>query len=166
MFNPGANALVSSSMDQVDEITEQVFEANEEHHTIQMIVDVPTNLLWFEDLPTSAFDLIRPFLNTWESNHLTQQLAVDLYPRHAYIVVDINNHQYDYYTAHEQTFTVPVYILHLSRSSKWTFFRRAVNDKMIPVAVAELHRWNGQNPLPFWQTISRDRCIYRLACRT
>lgn len=133
----------------VEEANEQVFKAIEEHHTIRIIADVPTNFLRFEDLPTSAFDLIKPFLIQWEVHHLTRQLAVDLYPRHAYVVVDINNHEYDYDTAHEQTFALPIYILRLSRSNKWTFFRRAVDDKMIAMAVAELHRRNGQNPLPF-----------------
>ena len=133
----------------VEETNEQVLKAIEEHHTIRIIADVPTNFLRFEDLPTSAFDLIRPFLIQWEAHHLTRQLAVDLYPRHAYVVVDINNYEYDYDTAHEQTFAPPIYILRLSRSNKWTFFRRAVDDKMIAVTVAELHRRNGQNPLPF-----------------
>ena len=102
----------------VEEANEQVFKAIEEHHTIRIIADVPTNFLRFEDLPTSAFDLIKPFLIQWEVHHLTRQLAVDLYPRHAYVVVDINNHEYDYDTAHEQTFVLPVYILRLSRSNK------------------------------------------------
>ena len=137
-----------SAMD-AEEINKQVFKAIEEQHTIRIVADVPTNLLRFEDLPTSAFDLIRPFLSQWEGHHLTRQLAVDLYPRHAYIVVDINNHQYDYEAAHTQTAPVPVYILCLTRSNKWTFLRRAVDDKMIAITIAELHRLNGQNPLPF-----------------
>ena len=49
----------------VEEANEQVFKAIEEHHTIRIIADVPTNFLRFEDLPTSAFDLIKPFLIQW-----------------------------------------------------------------------------------------------------
>ncbi|RJE21403.1 hypothetical protein PHISCL_06273 [Aspergillus sclerotialis] len=72
-----------------------------------------------------------------------------MYPRHAYIVVDINNQEYDYDIAHTQTFAIRLYILHLSRKSKWTFFRRAIDDQRVARTIAELHRRNGQNPLPF-----------------
>ena len=62
--------------------------------------------------------------------------------------MDINNHEYDYDTAREQTFAIPVHILRLSRRNTWTFSRHAVDDKMIAVTIAELHRRNGQNPFP------------------
>lgn len=64
----------------VEEMNKKVFEVIEEHHTIRIIADVPTNFLRFKDLPASAFDLIKPFLIEWEVNHLTRRLAVDLYP--------------------------------------------------------------------------------------
>lgn len=102
----------------VEETNKQVLEAIGEHHTIRIVADVPTNFLRFEDLPASAFDLIKRFLIEWEVHDPTRPHAVDLCPRHAYIVVDINNHRYDYDTAHEQTFVLPVYILRLSKSNK------------------------------------------------
>ena len=63
----------------VEEMNKKVFEVIEEHHTIRIIADVPTNFLRFKDLPASAFDLIKPFLIKWGVNHLTRRLAVDLY---------------------------------------------------------------------------------------
>lgn len=136
-------------MDQVDEINKQVFDAIEEQQTIRIVADVPTNVLNFEDILSSASDLIKPFVAKWEINHMTRLLAVDMYPRHAYLVVDINNQEYDYDIAHKQTFAIPLYILRLSRKNKWTFFRRAIDDQRVARTIAELHRRNGQSPLPF-----------------
>lgn len=137
-------------MDPVDEVNKQVFDAIEEQHTIRIVADVPTNILDVEDFTTSASHIIRPFMMKWEVSYMTRLLVVDVYPRHAYIVVDINNQQYDYDIAHKQTFAIPIYILRLSRSGKWTFFRRAIEDRRVAITVAELHRRNGQNPLPFF----------------
>lgn len=63
----------------VEETNKKVFDSIGEHHN-RIIADVPTNFQRFEDLPASAFDLIKPFLIEWEVNHLTRRLAVDLYP--------------------------------------------------------------------------------------
>lgn len=81
-------------MDGIDNINQQIFDAINEQHTIRIVVDIPTNFLCFKDFPTSASDLIKPFVTKWEINHTTRLLAVDVYPRHAYSVVDINYQQW------------------------------------------------------------------------
>ncbi|KAE8353321.1 hypothetical protein BDV28DRAFT_133388 [Aspergillus coremiiformis] len=134
----------------MDEINQQVFSAIEKQYTIRVVADIPTDHLCSTAFLASAFELVRPFVTQWEADNMIRQLAVDVYPRHTYVVVDINNEQYDYDTAHKQTFTLPVYILRLSsRSDTWTFFRRASDDQMVARCIADLHRRNGQNPLPF-----------------
>ncbi|WEW56193.1 hypothetical protein PRK78_001630 [Emydomyces testavorans] len=134
----------------MDQINKEVLKVIDEQHAIRIVADIPTDVLRSGDYLTSASDFIKPFVKEWESKHMTRLLVVDVYPRHTYVVVDINNHQYDYDTAHKQTFTVPVYILRLSRrDSKWAFFRRAIEDQRLAATIAELHRCNGYNPLPF-----------------
>lgn len=133
----------------MDEINRQILDTVD-NRTIRIVADVPTDLLRSEDFVISASDLIMPFRKQWETKNMTRLLAVDVYSHHAYIVIDINNLQYDYETAHNQTSPIPVYILRLSRSNKWSFFRRATDDQKIATSIAELHKCNGQNPLPFF----------------
>jgi hypothetical protein len=89
-------------------------------------------------------------MSEWERNNRTRLIVLDIYPFHTYIVIDINNWQYNYNIAYRQTFPIPVYILRLSRRSKqWTFFRPAIEDQKIATSIAELHRCNGTNLTAF-----------------
>ena len=134
----------------MDEIIQRVSESIKETTTIRIIADIPTELLASDNYLASASSLTSPLIQTLEKQHLVRLIAVDVYPRHTFVVIDINNHRYDFDTAHLQTFPIPVYIFHLSRKSKqWTFFRRALKDQRVAHNVANLHRHNGQNPTPF-----------------
>ncbi|KAH8435378.1 uncharacterized protein LDX57_013008 [Aspergillus melleus] len=156
----------------MDEITPQILHTIKEKHTIRIVVDVPTHTLPPDNILNAASDLIKPLTQTLESEHnhapKTHFLAVDVYPRHTYIVLDINNTRYDYSTAHlaEQMFPIPVYILRRCLSKRapttttsggdddddthrWIFFRRPVEDQRLAVTIAELHRCNGSDPTPF-----------------
>ncbi|KAL4875161.1 hypothetical protein BJY04DRAFT_202657 [Aspergillus karnatakaensis] len=129
----------------MDEINQQVLEAIENMKTIGVVVDLPIDILAPDNYMNSAFDFIKPLTITWEENNLVREIAVDIYPRHAYVVVDINNHRYDFERAHLQDFTLPVYILRLSRKRRqWTFFRRVPEDRRVDKMIAELHRCNGK----------------------
>lgn len=115
----------------MDEINPQVFKCIEEMTTIQSIADIPTELLIDEYL-ASAASLTEPLRQNLETQHLVRLIVVDVYPRHTFVVIDVNNHRYDFDTAHLQTFANPVYILRLSnRSNKWRFFRRAVENQRV-----------------------------------
>ncbi|KAE8355662.1 hypothetical protein BDV28DRAFT_31127 [Aspergillus coremiiformis] len=134
----------------MDNINREVLNVIEEQGTIRIVVDVPTDILHSDNILDAASDFVRPLMDEWEKNNRTQLIVVDIYPRHTYIVIDINNWQYNYNIAHQQTFPIPVYILRLSRRSKqWIFFRRAIEDQKIAISIAELHRCNGTNPTPF-----------------
>ncbi|KAL4870557.1 hypothetical protein BDV12DRAFT_165817 [Aspergillus spectabilis] len=133
----------------MDAVRQEVLDAIESQDTIRIIADIPTNILDSNDPIASATDLIAPFTTEWETQHETRLLVVDLYPRHTYIVIDINNRQYDYKTADTDVTPIPIYILRLSRSGRWSFFRRAVDDGQIARDIAELHRCNGWDPTPF-----------------
>jgi hypothetical protein len=132
----------------MDAVNLEVLNAIEEEVSIRIVVDVPTNLVNLSDPLSAATDLVTPFITLWSTKHDTRLLAVDLYPRHTYVVVDINNHRYDYDTAHAQLYTIPVYILQLSKGGKWSFFRRSVDDKRVAKEIATLHRCNGWDKTP------------------
>ncbi|KAJ1709731.1 hypothetical protein NYO67_8134 [Aspergillus flavus] len=135
----------------MDDINEEVLKAITEQRTVRIVVDVPTNLLHPDEYLASASELVSPFIVHWERENTPLLLVVDVYPKHAYIVIDINNRRYNYDTAHQQIYAIPVYVLQLSKKTlKWRFFRRAVEDELTARTIAELHRLNGQNPIPFF----------------
>lgn len=135
----------------MDEVNEHVLKTMQDLPTIRIIIDVPTEIMNPENYLESAFELVKPFTNSWEKYHGVRRIVVDVYPRHAYIVIDINNFSYDFKLAHLQTFPIPVHILRLSRKSKqWYFFRRQLEDRRVANDIAELHRCNGQNQPPFF----------------
>ncbi|RAK89034.1 hypothetical protein BO79DRAFT_209085 [Aspergillus costaricaensis CBS 115574] len=135
----------------MDEVNGRVLKAIQDLKTIRVIVDIPTEHLTPENYLDLAFELVEPFTNSWEEHHVVRKLVVDVYPRHAYVVIDINNFSYDFKLAHLQIFAIPVHILRLSRKSKqWSFFRRELEDRRVAKDIAELHRCNGQNQPPFF----------------
>ncbi|PYH98816.1 hypothetical protein BO71DRAFT_292985, partial [Aspergillus ellipticus CBS 707.79] len=66
--------------------------------------------------PKDYLGSIRPFatqvqdcLREYNANNETRFIAVNIYPgKHSYFVVDLNNTNYDYQTAHECKTSVPV----------------------------------------------------------
>jgi hypothetical protein len=99
----------------MDEINSQVLNTIEDLHTVRTIVDLPTSIFSAEDYLSSASNIIKPlFITMGNTKHSIRLLAVEVYPQHTYIAIDINNEQYDYHTAHKQISVLPVYILSLS----------------------------------------------------
>ncbi|KAL5342725.1 hypothetical protein BJX70DRAFT_355643 [Aspergillus crustosus] len=135
----------------MNEINEQVFKVLEQTKTIRIVADIHTNLLSSENYFTSAATFTEPFQKEWETQHKVQFIAVDAYPRHTFVVCDINNDRYNFETAHKQTFPVPVYILRFkTKSNSWMFFRQWTEDHRVAQDIANLHRYEGQNRPPFF----------------
>ncbi|KAJ5135250.1 uncharacterized protein N7515_004528 [Penicillium bovifimosum] len=87
-------------------------------------------------------------LHLYDGNNTTRFLAVMIDPgKHSYFVVNLNNTEYDYQTAHECETPVPVYILRLSKS-KPMIFRNPVLDGHIAETLRVMHNNHGQDPLP------------------
>ncbi|RDW63075.1 uncharacterized protein DSM5745_10186 [Aspergillus mulundensis] len=133
----------------MDEINQQVSRVLEDTKTIRIVADIPTKLLASDNYFASAASFTEPFKKHWETQHIVRFIVVDVYPRHTYVIYDINNHRYHYETAHKQTFSVPVYILRF-KSNRWMFFRQQTEDQRIARDIAEVHRHEGQNAPPFF----------------
>ncbi|PYI13209.1 hypothetical protein BO99DRAFT_477879 [Aspergillus violaceofuscus CBS 115571] len=80
-----------------------------------------------------------------------------LLSRHSYFVVDVNNVDYDYETAHEVTTSIPVYVIGLSRRVKIT--RNPTEDKNLAWILATMHRGHGNDPLPLVDDYTRPVVI-------
>ncbi|RDW93640.1 uncharacterized protein DSM5745_00962 [Aspergillus mulundensis] len=137
----------------MEQINSQISKAIDELHTIRIVADIPTERLSPDNYLASATHILQPWLNQWQARAMTRFLAVSLFPRHSFAVIDINNHRYDFEQAHRQLFPVPVHILRLSRKTnsgndKWSFFRRAPEDHRAAREIAIAHWHEGQNPTP------------------
>ena len=94
--------------------------------------------------------MIEEFVATWKKTTLTRLLAMEVFPRHTYFALDLNNDKYDYQTAHEDDTVLPVYLLRFSsRSRSWSIVRYQRQDVSLAHRLAVLHNANGQAPLPF-----------------
>lgn len=119
---------------------------------IRILGDVPNRILDASDYLES----IRPIVSLVQDTFYdvcpegrTCFLAVRIQPgRHAYFVVDFNNNDYVYETAHNDMTPIPIYVLRLSMRPK--IFRQQGLDQRLGVILAGLHNSHGQAPLPFF----------------
>lgn len=140
----------------MNEIHQVVSKALSEHGSIRILGDVRAEALDPNNYLASITDLVQPFLDTWESkDEITRVtfLAVDICIRHSFFVVDLNNEQYDYDTAHLSAVSVPVYLLQRSKRphGRWRIFRYAPQDQQLARMLAHFHWGHGQDPLPLFQ---------------
>ncbi|EKV05142.1 hypothetical protein PDIG_38410 [Penicillium digitatum PHI26] len=118
---------------------------------IRILGDVPNSILDSRDYLGS----IRPFVSKVEGSlrkdrpdNQTSFLAVNIYPgRHSYFVLDLNNVDYVYETAHKDMTPISVYVLRLSKRNP-TIFRREALDKTLAETLAAMHNGHGQDTLP------------------
>ncbi|CAG8376765.1 unnamed protein product [Penicillium salamii] len=86
----------------------------------------------------------------------TRWVAVSKFPgRHSFFVLDINNAEYDYESAHMCLAKIPVYVLRLSRAPK--IFRHEPQDQKLADKLAEMHNPHGRDPLPLFDDHTRLR---------
>ncbi|QKX63326.1 uncharacterized protein TRUGW13939_10496 [Talaromyces rugulosus] len=119
---------------------------------IRILGDTPNSVLDSRDYLGS----IRPFVSAVERSlrqhrldNQTSFLAVSIYPgRHSYFVLDLNNSDYVYETAHNDMNPISVYVLRLSRNPK--IFRKEALDKTLAETLAEMHNGHGYEPLPLF----------------
>ena len=111
-----------------------------ENPTIRIIVDIPPHLVDWLNPITSITTTINPFLSHWQTQNKVNLIAVEMRSRHAYAAIEINNHQYDFQTAHKQTFVFPVYVLKVARRSlRWRFYRAPAEDVRVMNEIKMVH---------------------------
>lgn len=92
----------------MDDINDQVLNALDVHSTIRILGDLPTDALNPEDYLASVSSTIKDFVAVGQERAETRLLAVEVWPRHTYFALDLNNDQYDYDTAHTEIIALPV----------------------------------------------------------
>ncbi|PLB55825.1 hypothetical protein P170DRAFT_506337 [Aspergillus steynii IBT 23096] len=77
-------------------------------------------------------------------------LAIDVWSERAFLVIDINHHDYDFDTAHKDTAVFPVCVLRQrGRGRDWVLIRWPREDEPLAAMLADLHNVNGSDPIPF-----------------
>ena len=87
-------------------------------------------------------------------------LAVEYPGNHLYFVLDFNNVDYVYETAHNDLTPLPVYVLRLSKR-KIGIFRQEELDDTIVKELAEMHNGLGDDPLPLVDDHTKTIIEYR-----
>lgn len=131
--------------------------------TMRILGDTPNSILD----PKDYLESIRPFaskvqdcLHEYHANNETRFVAVNIYRgKHSYFVVDLNNTDYNYQTAHECKTLIPVFILRLSKR-KPTIFRKRELDGQIAETLRIMHNGHGQNPLPLFDNYCDENSQY------
>ena len=108
----------------MDEVNQIVLDALKEHESIRILEDPPTKKLSSEDYLASTRETISSFVAYWNHKANLRLLATELWLRHTYFALNVNNDKYDYDNAHVQEIILPVYLLRVSRKSgSWKIFR-------------------------------------------
>ncbi|KAL2830944.1 hypothetical protein BJY01DRAFT_226862 [Aspergillus pseudoustus] len=145
MHQEETRSLIAS---QIQHIMDQFFQTTTPIR-FRLLGDTPTAILDPEDYLTS----IEPFVTKVQQSVITCRpdaetrfLALRILSRHSYFVVDVNNFDYNYETAHEVTTCVPVYVLRMSIHVKIS--RRPSEDEKVAKILATMHWGHGDDPLP------------------
>ncbi|KAJ5459050.1 hypothetical protein N7530_010994 [Penicillium desertorum] len=84
--------------------------------------------------PATSSRLVEPH-NLHNDNNNPLPLALE----NAKQTIEINNHRYDFKTAHKQTFVFPVYVLKVGRSLRWRFYRSPAEDVRVMNEIKMVH---------------------------
>ncbi|KAJ5940084.1 hypothetical protein N7516_000252 [Penicillium verrucosum] len=109
------------------------------------------------DIPNNYFKSIRPFVSETEEylqrshpDNKTRLVAVKICRgKHSYFIIDLNNTDYNYKTAHECRTLIPVYVLGLTKRQLIVVRKRSL-DETIAKVLRNMHNLHGQDPLPLF----------------
>lgn len=136
-------------MGQIQSAIHQSFQGGAIPTRFRLVGDTPKAILDSNDYLKSILPFVtetQECVNDCRPNTETRFLALRIVSRHSFFVVDIDNSDYDYETAHEVTTSIPVYILRLSRNVRAC--RAPLQDGHLAKVLAKMHWGHGNDPLP------------------
>lgn len=112
--------------------------------TKRIVIRVHTGSLDPQDYRTSASRVVNEVFPDWEYDSRILFLAIEIWGDRAFMAIDINNHDYDFLTAHKTKTVFPVYVLREFRKRKgWALVRWPMEDGLLATKLAYLHNVNG-----------------------
>lgn len=148
---------VSQRASRVESVIQSFLNEGDVSSPIRIIGDAPTKILDPEDHFKSVRVLITVLeeaIHKFRPDIQTRFLAACISPvRHTYFVVNLNNTQYDWTTAHHNTTPIPVYVLRLFKKPR--IFQFQPEDERLAVRLAEMHNGHGSDPLPLVEDFTK-----------
>ncbi|QKX53285.1 uncharacterized protein TRUGW13939_00363 [Talaromyces rugulosus] len=127
-------------MTDISSIREMVFKENAK----RIVMKMKTRCLNPDDYANSAKTILNDIFPNWESDNRILFLAVEVFEERAFMAFDINHHDYDFRTAHQDKSPLPVYVLkRVHKGRNWDLIRLPRDDTIICTRLAELHRAHG-----------------------
>ncbi|KAE8154052.1 hypothetical protein BDV25DRAFT_136197 [Aspergillus avenaceus] len=133
-------------MSNISQIHEELFRNNE---TRRVVLKMRAQSLDLEDLRSSTYRVINDMFPDWENDNRVLFLAAEIWGDRAFMAIDINNHEYNFQTAHKTKIVFPVHVLWLHKRKGWILVRWPQEDKKLAERLAYLHNINGFAATPF-----------------
>lgn len=128
---------------------------------VRIVGDTPNSILDHSEYLNSINAIVQEVIDavsTYRPNIQTRWVAISKFPgRHSFFVLDINNGDYGYESAHTCFTKIPVWILRLSRAPK--IFRHQGQDQKLAEKLASLHNLHGRDPLPLFDEYTQLRAF-------
>ncbi|KAJ5558770.1 hypothetical protein N7535_009351 [Penicillium sp. DV-2018c] len=117
----------------------------------RIVIKVKTKTLNPQSYLDSAKNIVSEIFPDWENDPRILFLAIDVWSERTFIVIDLNNRDYNFRTAHNNMTVFPVYVLRQhGRRQNWALIRWNQLDQRMSLQLADLHRVNGYDAtLPF-----------------
>lgn len=95
-----------------------------------------------------AYQTMNEIFPDWHLDPCILFLAIKVWGHRIFTAVDINNHEYDFNTAHKCKAVLPVFVLARNKrrgggTASWNFMRWAREDMNVAEELAYLHSANG-----------------------
>lgn len=145
-------------MRDLSDIREEIFRNNDPK---RVVVRGRTKNLDAQDYRASANSIVSEISPEWESDSRILFLVIDVWSERTFLVIDVNNHDYDFHTAHKTNTILPVYVLRQHGKRRgWVLVRWLREDERLTTELADLHDVNGFDvPTPFLQD-HNTRIVY------
>ncbi|KAL4797013.1 hypothetical protein BDV19DRAFT_387553 [Aspergillus venezuelensis] len=130
------------------DLREVVFQANDPK---RLVIRLKTTQLDSTDYRSYSADFISQIFPSWQTDPRIRFLAIGIWTYRTFLVLDINNTQYSFETAHSDRTILPVHVIRqYRRNSNWAMIRWAPEDILLAANLANMHNRHGWGAeLPF-----------------
>lgn len=138
------SAVVTTDL---SELRQEIFKNDEAK---RLVAKVRAESQDTEEHRASAYRAASEVFPDWERDGRALFLAIEAWGERTFMAIDVNNHDYDFATAHKNKTVLPVYVLRQSRKRKiWALIRWPREDESLATNLDDLHNvndWDAATP--------------------
>ncbi|KAL4964091.1 uncharacterized protein BDV14DRAFT_201113 [Aspergillus stella-maris] len=118
-----------------------VFQTNDPK---RLVLKLKTAQFDSTDYRSSSAEFISQIFPNFSTDPRIRFLAIGIWTDRTFLVLDINNNEYNFETAHNDRTILPVYVIRqYRRNSKWALIRWAPEDILLAANLANMHNRHG-----------------------